>query len=127
VIHGYAKKNRRLQRNPRLDACLALASPDMRQLATCTNPTFEVLQDDAASAKETNRNPFWQLDLAEAIHCDDLSSLFTNIERCNTVKKFQSHTDTNSRESSNSVAPQVEKINAMRASINYQQEITLIP
>jgi ankyrin repeat protein len=74
-----------------------------------SNPVFDQLQEDAAM--EVNRNPLWEL--AEAVHSDDASNLFTCIERCSAVKKFQLHTVTDSRDSSNNAAPQVEKIYAI--------------
>jgi hypothetical protein len=69
-------------------------------------------QPQMDAAKDASRNPLWEL--AEAIHCDDASNLFTCIERCNAVTEFQPHSDTDSRDSSDSVAPEVlEKIYAM--------------
>jgi ankyrin repeat protein len=71
-----------------------------------SNPAFEESQED--DVMEGNKNPLWEL--AEAIHCDDASNLFTYIERCSTVKKFQRPAETDSRDFSNKAAPQVQEI-----------------
>jgi ankyrin repeat protein len=68
-------------------------------------------QAPVGAAKQVNRNPLWEL--AEAIHTDDASNLFTYIERCNAVTKFQPHSEAGSRDSSNKVAQQVGNIYAM--------------
>jgi hypothetical protein len=73
------------------------------------NPTFGVLQEDEDD--QVSRNALWKI--AEAIHSDDASDLFTHMGRCESAVRWQAHPEPESRDSSNGAVQQVGKIYAM--------------